>query len=283
MTDLQARLRAALGDAYQVERELGGGGMSRVFLATEASLHRAVVIKLLPPEFASEVSEARFKQEIELAAHLQHPNILPVLSAGAKGDLLFYVMPFVSGESLRHRLTREGKLPVADAVRILHEMADALAYAHAEGVIHRDVKPENILLQGGHAVLTDFGVARALVESRSGGRLTDTGLALGTPGYMSPEQAAGERHVDARADVYALAVVGYEMLAGVSPLSGPAAPGGLPRALSGTPKPVTDARPEAPPAGADAIARALAEDPNARLRTAAEVRDAPRAALPHPR
>src|SRR2546426_179540 len=197
MTDLQARLQAALGDAYQVERELGGGGMSRVFLATEASLHRAVVIKLLPPEFASEVSEARFKQEIELAAHLQHPNILPVLSAGAKGDLLFYVMPFVSGESLRHRLTREGKLPVADAVRILHEMADALAYAHAEGVIHRDVKPENILLQGGHAVLTDFGVARALAESRSEARL---------------------------------AVV-------------------------------------------NAIARALAKDPNARLRTAAEFRD----------
>src|SRR3989442_14586897 len=129
-------------------------------------------------------------------------------------------MPLVSGESLRHRLTREGKLPVADAVRVLHEVADALAHAHAEGVIHRDVKPENILLLGGHAVLTDFGVARALVESRSGGRVTDTGLALGTPGYMSPEQAAGERHVDARADVYALAVVGYEMLAGAPALVG---------------------------------------------------------------
>src|SRR2546428_477003 len=247
MTDLQARLRAALGDAYQVERELGGGGMSRVFLATEASLHRAVVIKLLPPEFASEVSEARFKQEIELAAHLQHPNILPLLTAGAKGDLLFYVMPFVSGESLRHRLTREGKLPVADAVRILHEMADALAYAHAEGVIHRDVKPENILLQGGHAVLTDFGVARALAESRSGGRLTDTGLALGTPGYMSPEQAAGERHVDARADVYALAVVGYEMLAGVSPLWGATAQGPLAGHLTGTPKAPAGAPAATPP------------------------------------
>src|SRR3989441_3064369 len=283
MSDLQARLQAALGDAYQVERELGGGGMSRVFVATEASLHRAVVIKLLPPEFASEVSEARFKKEIELAAHLQHPNILPVLTAGAKGDLLFYVMPFVSGESLRHRLTREGKLPVADAVRILHEMADALAYAHAEGVIHRDVKPENILLQGGHAVLTDFGVARALVESRSGGRLTDTGLALGTPGYMSPEQAAGERHVDARADVYALAVVGYEMLAGFPPFAGPTAQALIAAHLTATPKPLTDTRPEAPPAVANAIARALAKDPNARLRTAAEFRDALGAGLAHPR
>src|SRR3989441_1262401 len=283
MSDLQARLQAALGDVYQVERELGGGGMSRVFLATEASLHRAVVIKLLPPEFASEVSEARFKQEIELAAHLQHPNILPLLTAGAKGDLLFYVMPFVSGESLRHRLTREGKLPVADAVRILHEMADALAYAHAEGVIHRDVKPENILLQGGHAVLTDFGVARALAESRSGGRLTDTGLALGTPGYMSPEQAAGERHVDARADVYALAVVGYEMLAGFPPFAGPTAQALIAAHLTATPKPLTDTRPEAPPAVANAIARALAKDPNARLRTAAEFRDALGAGLAHPR
>src|SRR2546422_527947 len=273
MSDLQARLQAALGDAYQVERELGGGGMSRVFVATEASLHRAVVIKLLPPEFASEVSEARFKQEIELAAHLQHPNILPVLTAGAKGDLLFYVMPFVSGESLRHRLTREGKLPVADAVRIMHEMADALAYAHAEGVIHRDVKPENILLEGGHAVLTDFGVARAVAESRSGGRLTDTGLALGTPGYMSPEQAAGERHVDARADVYALAVVGYEMLAGFPPFAGPTAQALIAAHLTATPKPLPDTRPEAPPAVANAIARALAKDPNARLRTAAEFRD----------
>src|SRR6266704_1082867 len=273
MTDLVARLQAALGDAYHVERELGGGGMSRVFLATEASLHRQVVIKLLPPELASEVSEARFRQEIELAAHLQHTNILPVLTAGARDDLLFYVMPFVPGESLRHRLGREGRLPVDDAVRILHEIADALAYAPAEGVIHRDIKPENILLLGSHAVLTDFGVARALAESRSGGRLTDTGLALGTPGYMSPEQAAGERNVDARADVYALAVVGYEMLAGFPPFAGPTAQAVITAHLTATPKPLTDVRPEAPPEVASAIARALAKDPNARLRTAAEFRD----------
>jgi len=247
--------------------------MSRLFLATEASLHRQVVIKLLPPEFASEVSATRFRQEIEVAAHLQHTNILPVLTAGAKDDLLFYVMPFVPGESLRHRLTREGKLPVTDAVRILHEIADALAHAHAEGVIHRDIKPENILLLGSHAVLTDFGVARALAESRSGGRLTDTGLALGTPGYMSPEQAAGERNVDARADVYALAVVGYEMLAGFPPFAGPTAQAVIAAHLTATPKPLTDVRPEAPPEVASAIARALAKDPNARLRTAAEFRD----------
>jgi serine/threonine-protein kinase len=248
--------------------------MSRLFLAEEASLHRQVVIKLLPPEFTSAVSAARFKQEIEVAAHLQHPNILPVLSAGAKDDLLFYVMPFVSGESLRHRLTREGKLPVTDAVRILHEVADALAHAHAEGVIHRDIKPENILLQGGHAVLTDFGVARALAESRSGGRLTDTGVAIGTPAYMSPEQAAGERHVDARADVYALAVVGYEMLAGSPPFAGPTAQSLMAAHLTGTPKPLTAVRPDLPPRVANTIAQALAKDPNARLRTAAEFRDA---------
>src|SRR5438132_2976815 len=283
MGDLLARLQSALGDAYRVGKGLGGGGMSRLFLAAEASLHRQVVIKLLPPEFTSEVSAARFKQEIELAAHLQHPNILPVLTAGARDDLLFYVMPFVPGESLRHRLTREGRLPVADAVRILHEIADALAQAHAEGVIHRDIKPENILLLGSHAVLTDFGVARALAESRSGGRLTDTGLALGTPGYMSPEQAAGERHIDARADVYALAVVGYEMLAGFPPFAGPTAQALIAAHLTATPKPLTDARPEAPPAVANAIARALAKDPNARLRTAAEFRDGLGAGLAHPR
>jgi serine/threonine-protein kinase len=262
-----------LGDAYRIERELGGGGMSRLFLATEASLRRQVVIKLLPPEFASDVSSARFQQEIQLAAHLQHPNILPVLTAGAKDDLLFYVMPFVPGESLRHRLTREGKLPVADAVRIVHEVADALAHAHAEGVIHRDIKPENILLEGGHAVLTDFGVARALSESRSGGRLTDTGLALGTPGYMSPEQAAGERNIDARADVYALAVVSYEMLAGFPPFAGPTAQAVIAAHLTATPKPLSDVRPETPPHVANTIAHALARDPNARLRTAAQFRD----------
>ena len=274
MADLQARLQSALGDAYHIEKELGGGGMSRVFLATEASLHRQVVIKLLPPELASEVSEARFRQEIGLAAHLQHTNILPVLTAGARDDLLFYVMPFVTGESLRHRMTREGKLPVTDAVRVLHEIADALAYAHAEGVIHRDVKPENILLLGSHAVLTDFGVARALAGTQSGGRLTDTGVAIGTPAYMSPEQAAGEPQIDARADVYALAVVGYEMLAGFPPFAGRTAQSVIAAHFTQTPKPLADLQPLSPPEVVNAIMQALAKDPGARLHTAAEFRDA---------
>src|SRR5256886_16572640 len=243
MGDLLARLQAALGDTYRIEKELGGGGMSRLFLATEASLHRQVVIKLLPPEFTSEVSAARFKQEIELAAHLQHPNILPVLAAGSNDDLLYYVMPYVAGESLRHRVTREGKFPVADAGRILHEVADALASAHAEAVIHRDIKPENILLEGNHAVLTDFGVARALTEARSGGRLTDTGISVGTPAYMSPEQAAGERHIDATADVYALAGAGYGKLAAVPPLPGAAAPPGLAPHMTAPPPALGDAQP----------------------------------------
>ncbi|HMG18498.1 MAG TPA: serine/threonine-protein kinase, partial [Gemmatimonadales bacterium] len=252
MSDLLARVQAALGDGYRVERELGGGGMSRLFIATERTLHRQVVIKLLPPQFTSEVSAARFEQEIQVAARLQHPNILPVLSAGAKDDLLYYIMPYVPGESLRHRLARDGKLPLAHAIRILEEISDALAYAHSEGVIHRDIKPENILLEGAHAVLTDFGVARALVEAGSG-RLTETGMVVGTPAYMSPEQAAGESHVDARADVYALAVVGYEMLAGVLPFEGATARALIAAHLMTTPKPLGAVRPDIPPAVTEVI------------------------------
>jgi serine/threonine-protein kinase len=274
MTDLRERLQAALGDAYRIERELGGGGMSRLFLAEESSLHRKVVVKCLPPEFASEVSAARFRQEIELAAHLQHPNILPVLTAGTRDDLLYYVIPYVPGESLRHRLTREGRLPVADAIQILQEMADALAHAHAEGILHRDIKPENVLLEGRHPVLTDFGVARALLEARSGERLTETGLAVGTPGYMAPEQVAGDRHVDARADVYALAVVGYEMLSGKAPFEGATAQAVLAAHLTATPRPLTAVRSEVPKAVSDVIARALAKHPGQRLQTAAAFRDA---------
>jgi eukaryotic-like serine/threonine-protein kinase len=243
-------------------------------VAEEVSLHRKVVVKVLPPDMASEVSAARFRLEVELAARLQHPNILPVLAAGTREDLIYYIIPYVPGESLRHRLTREGRLSVADSVEILREMADALAYAHSEGILHRDIKPENVLLMGRHASLTDFGVARALTEARTGERLTDSGLAMGTPGYMAPEQAAGERHIDARADVYALAVVGYEMLTGKPPFEGPTAQAVLAAHLTAMPKPLRSIRPEVPAGVSDAVARALAKNPAERLRTAAELRDA---------
>ena len=282
---LPARLQAALGDAYVLERELGGGGMSRLFVATERSLNRQVVIKVLPPELASEVSAARFKKEIEVAAQMQHPHIVPILAAGSGDDLLWYVMPYVRGESLRHRLKQSGKLPVRDAVRILIEVADALAYAHRQGIVHRDIKPENILLEEGHAVLADFGVARAIVAARAASgvdaNLTGTGMSVGTPTYMSPEQAAGESNVDARADIYALGLVGYEMLAGQHPFGASGSVQSMIVAhLTEPAPPVARLRADTPPAVNAAIARALAKRPDERFRTAEEFRDALDAAPP---
>ena len=277
---LPARLQAALGDAYVLERELGGGGMSRLFVSTERSLNRQVVIKVLPPELASEVSAARFKKEIEVVAQLQHPHIVPILSAGSGDDLLWYVMPYVGGESLRHRLKESGKLPVRDAVRILIEVADALAYAHRKGIVHRDIKPENILLEEGHAVLADFGIARAIVAARAASathdvNLTGTGMSVGTPTYMSPEQAAGESNVDARADIYALGLVGYEMLAGEHPFGKSGSVQSMVVAhLTEPAPPVAKLRADTPPAVNAAIARALAKLPDERFRTAEEFRDA---------
>jgi eukaryotic-like serine/threonine-protein kinase len=277
---LPARLQAALGDAYVLERELGGGGMSRLFVATERSLNRQVVIKVLPPELAGEVSAARFKKEIEVAAQLQHPHIVPILASGSGDGLLWFVMPYVRGESLRHRLKAVGKLPVRDAVRILVEVADALAYAHRQGIVHRDIKPENILLEEGHAVLADFGVARAIVAARTsnasdGANLTGIGMSVGTPTYMSPEQAAGESNVDARADIYALGLVGYEMLAGQHPFGGTGSVQSMIVAhLTEPAPPVAKLRGDTPPSVNAAIARALAKTPDERFRTAEEFRDA---------
>ena len=273
VNDLLDRLQAALGDAFRIEEEMPAGGMSRLFIATEASLNRRVVIKVLPPELSSEISEARFKQEVEVAARLQHPHILPVLAAGARDGLLYYVMPFVAGESLLHRMLRDGRLPVADALRILAEISDALSMAHAQGIVHRDIKPENILLEGRHAVLADFGIARALVQSRTGAALTSTGTSVGTPGYMSPEQLAGET-VDASSDVYALAVVGYEMLAGVPPFQGGTARALLAAHLTATPMPLRSVRPEVPEAVSDALARELAKNANERFASAAAFAEA---------
>src|SRR3989454_665616 len=214
------RLQAALGAAYRIERELGGGGMSRVFVAEEVELGRRVVIKVLAPELAAGVSVDRFKREIQLAASLQHPHIMPLLAAGPAEELLYYTMPLIEGESLRAKLAREGALPISDTVRILRDVADALAYAHKHGVAHRDIKPDNVLLSNPHAVVTDFGVAKALSQSTGRSSLPSAGVALGTPAYMAPEQAAADPHTDHRCDLYAVGALAYEMLTGRPPFTG---------------------------------------------------------------
>lgn len=270
---LQDQLQAVLGDSYSVERELAPGGMSRLFLATERALHRKVVVKLLPPELASELSAQRFQREMLVTAKLQHPHILPVLTAGARGAFLYYVMPYVRGESLRWRLDHEGRLPIVEALGLLRELAEALAFAHAEGVVHRDLKPENVLLEHGHALLADFGIASAREEALQSERLTGTGLGLGTPGYMAPEQLAGDPDVNARADIYALGVVGYEMLAGAPPFAGSTPQELLAAHLTKMPRPLCDVRPEVPQSLSDAIARALAKLPEERFATAAAFSD----------
>jgi eukaryotic-like serine/threonine-protein kinase len=210
--DVLVRLRAALADRYRVEREAGQGGMAIVFLARDLRNDREVAIKVLQPDLAAATSAERFLREIRISAGLQHPLILPLYESGQADGLLFYVMPFVAGESLRDRLRREKSLPVNEAVRIAVDVSEALTYAHAQGVVHRDIKPDNIMLAGDHALVADFGVARA-IDVADEGHLTATGVAVGTPAYMSPEQAAGESGIDARSDIYALGCVVYEMLA----------------------------------------------------------------------
>src|SRR6476620_9458071 len=203
---IDERLSTALADRYRLEREVGQGGMATVYLAEDLKHLRKVAVKVLRPELAATLGPDRFLREIQIAAGLQHPHILPLLDSGEAGGLLYYVMPLVTGETLRARLERERLLPIQDAVRVAREVADALGYAHGLGVIHRDIKPENILLQNGHALVADFGIALA-VQTAGGHRMTQTGLSLGTPQYMSPEQAMGERTIDARSDIYALGAV----------------------------------------------------------------------------
>jgi len=220
--DLHIALQEALGSSYLVERELGGGGMSRVFLADDTALGRRVVIKVLPPEVAASSNHVRFKREVQVAAQLRHPHIVPLLTAETAGGLVFYTMPFVEGDSLRARLSKGPPIARDEAIQIIRDVAGALAYAHARGVIHRDIKPENILLDSGHAVVTDFGIARALSVMGTG-KLTETGLGIGTPAYMSPEQMIGDPAIDARADIYSLGCVLYEMISGRSPVQAAAA------------------------------------------------------------
>jgi len=271
MEELSGRLQAALGAAYRVERELGGGGMSRVFLAEETRLARRVVVKVLPPELAAEISVDRFNREIQLSASLQHPHIVPLLAAGGSADVLYYTMPFVEGEALRTRLAREGELPVRDAVRILKDVADALAYAHARGIVHRDIKPDNVLLSGNHAVVADFGVAKAVSQAKGQSGLTSVGVALGTPAYMAPEQAAGDPNIDHRADIYALGAMAYEMLVGRPPFTGLSPHQMLAAHITEPVAPITDARPALPPALADLVMGCLEKNPLDRPQSAAEI------------
>ena len=270
MTELQQQLQQTLGSGYAIERELGGGGMSRVFVARETALDRRVVVKILPPDLSASVSAERFRREIQLAAGLQHPHIVPVLTAGISEGLPYFTMPFVDGESLRARLLREHELTVNDTVAILRDVAKALAYAHARGVVHRDIKPDNVLLTGGSAVVTDFGVAKALRASQqeAGSGLTSLGMAMGTPAYMAPEQAAADPDTDARADIYALGVVAYEMVTGRPVFSGRSPQQVLAAHTMQTPTPVTELRPSLPPAFAALIMRCLQKHPADRPQTA---------------
>ena len=268
MTTIQARLTAALADRYRVTRELGAGGMATVYLAHDLKHERDVAIKVLHPDLGAALGAERFLAEIKTTARLQHPHILPLLDSGAADGLLYYVMPYVRGETLRARLTQEGQLPVDDAVRIAREVAGALDHAHKQGVIHRDIKPENILLQDGAALVADFGIALA-VQQAGGERLTQTGLSLGTPQYMSPEQATGERTIDARSDVYALGAVTYEMLAGEPPFTGPTVQAVVARLLTDAPRSITAQRKAVPPHLEAAVLRALEKLPADRFAQAA--------------
>ncbi len=262
-------LKASLADRYTVQRELGAGGMATVYLAHDLKHGRDVAIKVLHHDLGAALGSERFLSEIRTTARLQHPHILPLLDSGDADGLLYYVMPLVTGETLRERLEREQQLPVADAVLIAREVADALGHAHGLGIIHRDIKPENILLQGGHALVADFGIALA-VQTAGGPRMTQTGLSLGTPQYMSPEQAMGERAIDARSDIYALGAVTYEMLVGEPPFTGPNVQAIVARIMSEDPRPITKQRKAVPPQVEAAVLRSLEKLPADRFGSAAE-------------
>ncbi|HET9327885.1 MAG TPA: protein kinase [Candidatus Eisenbacteria bacterium] len=267
--ELDHRLNTGLKGHYAIQHELGRGGTATVFLAQDLRHRRPVAIKVLHPELAAIIGPQRFLREIEVAAGLTHPHILPLYDSGETDGLLYYVMPYAEGESLRQRLEREKQLPIDDAMRITRETADALDHAHRRGVVHRDIKPENILLLGQHAVVADFGIARALIAAGDE-RLTATGAAIGTPAYMSPEQTAGSRDVDGRSDQYSLGCVAYEMLAGVPPFSGPTMESLAHQHLSVAPRPVTDLRPAVAVATSAAITRALAKTAADRFGTLTE-------------
>jgi Tol biopolymer transport system component len=270
LAGITEQLRLALAERYLVERELGEGGMATVYLARDLKHDRLVALKVLRPELAAILGGQRFLTEIKTTANLQHPHILPLHDSGEAGGMVYYVMPFVEGESLRERLTREQQLPVDEAVQIAVEVADALEYAHQHGVIHRDVKPENILLHGGHALVADFGIALAASRSEGATRMTETGMSLGTPAYMAPEQAMGERAITPKADIYALGAVLYEMLSGEPPFTAPTAQAIIARVMTEEPRALTLHRHTIPPHVEAATRKALEKLPADRFATAEE-------------
>ncbi|HJR62690.1 MAG TPA: protein kinase, partial [Gemmatimonadaceae bacterium] len=276
LDEVAEQLKEAIGDRYALERELGRGGMAIVYLARDLKHDRAVALKMLRPELSALLGAERFLREIKTVAGLQHPHILPLYDSGEASGTLYYVMPFVSGESLRDRLRKQRQLPIKDALRVTREVADALHYAHSKDIVHRDIKPENILLSGSHAVVTDFGIARAIHVS--GGEqwetLTESGVALGTPAYMSPEQTAGERELDARSDIYSLGCVLYEMLTGDPPFAGPDGQVMLARRFSDPPPSARLLRADTPESVDQALAIALAREPTDRFGNSLDFVDA---------
>ena len=261
MTETLERLRAALSDRYRIESEIGAGGMATVYLAQDLRHHRRVAVKVLRQELAATLGPERFLNEIRIAANLTHPHILPVHDSGEVDGFLYYVMPYVEGESLREMLTRQGELPIADAARLLRDVVDALAHAHSQGVVHRDIKPDNILHSGRHALVMDFGVAKAVSEATGRHTLTTAGVALGTPHYMAPEQASAEPQIDHRADIYAVGAMAYELLTGRPPFSGTTSQQILAAHVLEAPAPVTARRTSVPPAFAEIVMKCLEKKP----------------------
>jgi eukaryotic-like serine/threonine-protein kinase len=268
-TSFSALLQSALGNTYTIDREIGRGAMSRVFLATEHALGRRIVLKVLRPELAADVNADRFRREIRLLSQLHHPHLVPVHSAGQAGFFLYYTMPYIEGETLRMRLDRKPTLPIEHALRIGYEIASALDYAHRHNVLHRDIKPENVLLEDGHAVVADFGVARALNTSSSE-RITRTGITLGTPAYMSPEQASGDQELDARSDIYSLGCVVFEMIGERPPFTGVNTQVAIARRFTEAAPPLRRFRAEVPEAVERTVAKSLEREPSQRFQTAAE-------------
>ena len=266
--DLLRQLQADLPDRYRVDREIGRGGMATVFLAHDVKHDRAVAIKVLHPDLAATLGPERFLREIKVAARLNHPHIVPLHDSGQAGALLYYVMPFVEGESLRDRMHRSGPLSVEDAVEIARDVAAALDYAHRQQVVHRDIKPENVMMHEGEAMVTDFGIAKA-VRAAGAENITQTGVAIGTPAYMSPEQASGEREPDGRSDIYSLGCMVFEMLTGQTPFSGPTAQAMLMKRFLEQPPSARAVRSTVPADVDRALTKAMALAPEDRFETAA--------------